>query len=130
MLPSHLLCIQEMRQHILMSVLEQTYGKEEGCLRLCGEIQGNVDEPLSFAQQSTVLSRDHRELAPGLNLRSCARDREIVHNNALYLDDNNGHVSVTYREDNEYGYVIEGLTVSSEKWSNLIQVTGGVGRMC
>ena len=30
----------------------------------------------------------------------------------------------TYAEDNEYGYVIKGLRVSSEKWNNLIQVTG------
>ena len=44
-------------------------------------------------------------------MRSCPRDRGVVHNNVLYSDDNNGHVPAPYGEDNEYGYVVEGLRV-------------------
>ena len=59
--------------------------------------------------------RAHRELALGLDLQICARDREIVCNNVSYSDDNDGHVLTLYEEDNEHGCVTEGLRVSSKK---------------
>ena len=48
-----------MWRHVKTSaeVSERTYGEEEGCPRLGGEIQGKADAPSLFAQQSPVLLR-------------------------------------------------------------------------
>ena len=69
--------------------------------------------------------RAHKTISPGLTLGSCTGERKIKHNNVLYSDDNDGHVSAPPEEEYSKGYVIERLHKSVEVWNKLIQLSGG-----
>ena len=92
---------------------------------MTGELQGKANVPGLFFQQSSVLLHAHNEIAPGLLIDSCTKERSITHNNISYSDHNDSHVSDPYDHDDPVGCVVAGLRDSRTKRHYLIQITGG-----
>ena len=106
-------------------VSKTSYQNKEGQPHLSGVLQGKADVPALVCKQSLVLLKASSEIAPGLHVNSCTRERSIPHNNISYSDDNDSHVLAQYWHDDLIGHVVEGLRYSSTKWNNLLHITRG-----
>ena len=66
----------------------------------------------------------HASIAPGLVLSSATCKRKIAHHSVCFVDDNDGQVSAEHKSVNPVVETTEKLQDSSQKWSNLINITG------
>jgi len=110
-----------MKRHVRtgLGVSEDYY---EG--KLPGEIQGKSDVPHLFAGQSSTMLNTHAACAPGLELHSCTGQRAMRRHNVMYVDDNDGNVSVPVDSERPLDALIENMQLSSQIWNDVVNWTG------
>ena len=116
-----------MKRHVKtgLGVSEAAYYQVAGEPIIEGETQGKPDVPVMYGLQSSTLLRAHTNIAPGLELKSCTGRRSICHNNIAFVDDTDGRVSAATDSEHPTGDVISAIQDSAQKWSDLVNITGG-----
>ena len=94
-----------------------------------GEIQGKSDVPQKSNQQADIILKVHDRVAPGLCMKSPNLDREIKHNNIIYVDDNDGHVTADPASEDPVADVLRDNAISAQVWRDLVDITGGLVAM-
>ena len=109
-----------------MGLSEDTYGQAEDGPELGGMVQGKADVPQWSTQQSDILLRAHKSLAPGLRLQNPTGERQICHHSIAFADDTDQHTNVDSQRDDAIEAVVDKLQSSAQTWNNLINIPGGL----
>ena len=78
--------------------------------------------PLDF--EITLQSHEACALSPHSILSSATCKRKIAHHSVCFVDDNDGQVLAKHKSANPIVETVGKLQNSSQKWSNLINLTG------
>ena len=89
-----------------------------------GKIQGKTDVPTLYCQQGSILLAAHTSIALGIVLSSATCKGRIAHHSVCFVDDTDGQVSVKHNSASPVVETVGKLQNSSQKWSNLINLTG------
>ena len=109
-----------------LGVSQAYYSQATSTSRIGGMVQGKADVPQLSTQQMDIMLKTHRQLAPGLLLRSPTLQRSINRSSISYADDTDGQVSADTTDSLCITDVVENLRRNAQTWSTIADICGGL----
>jgi hypothetical protein len=109
-----------------LGISHASYSQDTSLSCIGGMVQGKADVPQPSTQQMDIMLKAHRQLAPGLHLRSPSLLRAIRRTSLSYADDTDGQVSTDTTDATQLSDVVEDLRQNAQTWSNIADLCGGL----
>ena len=109
-----------------LGVSDDVYNQNSNEPFIGGLVQGKADVPQWSTQQTDAMLKAHKAMTTGLCIHSPNMSRVIQHSNISFADDTDGQESQLTTEIDAISTVVANLQHNAQKWSNLVQICGGL----